>query len=104
MPCLAPDCTASPPARFRGLGFAALLAGLAAGLLAGCGRGGRPDREAAGPVWFEDVTDRVGLTFRHDPGPPGDYHMARVMGSGGAFLDVDNDGRLDILLLQNGGP
>jgi hypothetical protein len=30
--------------------------------------------------------------------------MPRIMGSGGAFLDVDNDGRLDILLVTNAGP
>lgn len=62
------------------------------------------DDEAPGPVWFEDVTARVGLTFTHDPGPGGKYFFPEIMGSGGAFLDVDGDDRLDLLLLQNAGP
>jgi enediyne biosynthesis protein E4 len=62
-----------------------------------------PD-EPPGPVWFDDVTDRVGLRFTHDPGAGGNYFFPEIMGSGSAFLDVDGDGRLDILLLQNAGP
>ena len=34
----------------------------------------------------------------------GDYFMPQIMGSGAALFDFDNDGRLDIYLLQNGGP
>jgi hypothetical protein len=71
-------------------------------LLVGCRRGTeRPTEE--GPVWFEDVTEHVGLHFRQD-GPGGDYHMPLIMGPGGAFLDVDNDGRLDVYLVHNAGP
>jgi hypothetical protein len=59
----------------------------------------------ADPPWFEDVTDRVGLHFVHDPGPGLDaYFMPQIMGSGAALLDYDQDGRLDILLLQGAGP
>jgi hypothetical protein len=56
------------------------------------------------PAWFEDVTERVGLDFVHDAGPVGDYFMPQIMGSGAAVLDFDNDGRLDVYLLNNGGP
>jgi hypothetical protein len=57
------------------------------------------------PPWFEDVTEKVGLDFTHDPGPVGpDYFMPQIMGSGCAFLDFDGDGRLDIYLIHNGGP
>jgi enediyne biosynthesis protein E4 len=60
--------------------------------------------ERAGPVWFRDVTDEVGLNFVHDPGPAGNYFFPQIQGSGAALFDFDNDGRLDIYLLQNGGP
>jgi len=63
-----------------------------------------PPHPAAGPAWFEDVTDRVGLDFVHDAGPTDDYFMPASMGSGAALFDFDGDGLLDIYLLQNGGP
>jgi hypothetical protein len=58
----------------------------------------------AGPPWFQDVTEELGLHFVHDAGPVGNYFMPQVMGSGAALFDFDNDGRLDIYLVQNGGP
>ncbi len=61
-------------------------------------------RPAAQAPWFEDVTDAVGLDFVHDPGPIGAYFMPQVMGSGAALFDFDNDGLLDIYLIQNAGP
>src|SRR5262245_16955082 len=63
-----------------------------------------PKPPPAGDPWFIDVTDEVGLDFVHDCGPVGDYQMPQQVGSGAAFLDFDNDGLLDILFLQNGGP
>ncbi len=58
-----------------------------------------------GPAWFEDVTEAVGLDFVHDAGPvDGRYFMPQIMGSGAALFDFDNDGRLDVYLLNNGGP
>jgi hypothetical protein len=69
----------------------------------------RPDRppDTIGPPedpWFVDVTEKVGLHFVHDAGPTGTYFMPQQVGSGAAFFDFNNDGLLDILLLQNGGP
>ncbi|HLW67427.1 MAG TPA: CRTAC1 family protein [Gemmataceae bacterium] len=54
--------------------------------------------------WFADITDEVGLHFIHDAGPTGDFFMPQAIGSGAAIFDADGDGRLVILLLQNGGP
>jgi hypothetical protein len=59
---------------------------------------------AAGPAWFADATNEVGLDFIHDAGPTGTYFMPQQVGSGAALFDFDNDGLLDVLLLQNGGP
>lgn len=61
----------------------------------------------AGPVgepWFADVTDQSGVRFVHDPGPTGSYFFPQIMGSGGALLDYDGDGRLDLYLIHNAGP
>lgn len=66
-----------------------------------------PEPDAAqppGPAWFADVTEAVRLDFRQHAGATGRYFMPQVMGSGLALLDFDNDGRLDLLLLNNAGP
>jgi hypothetical protein len=81
---------------------------LATALLCGCGKDATspPTTQAtSGPAWFEDVTAESGLDFVHDPGPlDGEYFLPQINGSGAAVLDYDNDGRLDIYLLQCGGP
>jgi hypothetical protein len=69
----------------------------------GCTRKPRPV-EPDGPVWFEDVTEQVGLDFVHDAGTAGNYFMFEQVGSGTALFDFDGDGLLDIYLLNNGGP
>jgi hypothetical protein len=50
------------------------------------------------------VTDEVGLDFVHDAGPVDIKFMPQIIGSGAALFDFNNDGLLDIYLLQNGGP
>lgn len=75
----------------------------------GCGRQAatrRADSQAAPSAlpWFQDITQRCKLNFVQEPGPTGSYFMPQIMGSGGAMFDFDNDGRLDIYLIHNGGP
>src|SRR6188508_2811779 len=75
------------------------------GLAAGCGKAppGGPE-EAGSAIWFEDVTARAGIVFTHEVTVSGDYLFSESIGSGAAFLDFDNDGRLDVYLIHNVGP
>ena len=54
------------------------------------------------PSIFESATDRVTLDFQHDNGATGQFYLPEITGSGAALLDVDNDGDLDIFLVQGG--
>lgn len=47
-----------------------------------------------------DVTAQAGIDFRHNSGAFGARYLPETMGPGCAFLDYDNDGRLDILLVN----
>lgn len=49
---------------------------------------------------FVEATDRVSLDFQHYNGATGRYYLPEIMGSGAALLDYDNDGDLDIFLVQ----
>jgi hypothetical protein len=50
---------------------------------------------------FTEVTESAGLRFRHVSGAYGDKLLPETMGGGGAFLDFDNDGDQDILLINS---
>jgi hypothetical protein len=47
-----------------------------------------------------DVTSAAGIGFRHNSGAYGAKFLPETMGPGCAFLDYDNDGWLDILLIN----
>lgn len=64
-------------------------------LLAAC-RPAAPPVAPSAPGWLSPV----GLPFRHASGASGQFLMPEIMGSGVALLDYDNDGDLDIFLLQ----
>src|SRR3989442_922032 len=55
------------------------------------------------PIWFRDDTAAVGLDFVHEAGPVGQYPLPQIIGSGAALFDFDNDGRMDLYLVPNGG-
>lgn len=55
----------------------------------------------AGPIEFTDVTSQAGLHFKHNNGAFGKKYLPETMGSGACFIDYDNDGWQDILLVNS---
>ncbi len=49
---------------------------------------------------FTDITDTAGVRFRHNSGAFGQKYLPETMGSGAAFLDADDDGWQDLLLIN----
>jgi hypothetical protein len=55
----------------------------------------------SGPVVFQDVSKQAGLTaWRHTMGTPEKQYILESIGSGVALLDYDNDGWLDIYVVN----
>ncbi len=52
-------------------------------------------------VKFTDVAREAGIDFHHVNGARGDKRMPETVGSGVAFLDYDNDGDQDLLILSS---
>src|SRR6266567_1023342 len=52
------------------------------------------------PVQFSDVTRDAGISFQHNSGAFGKKYLPETLGAGCAFFDYDNDGWLDILLVN----
>ncbi len=51
---------------------------------------------------FTEITREAGIDFVHQAGNEGQYRLPEIMAAGGAFLDFDADGDLDIYLVQSG--
>src|SRR5438874_7399653 len=50
--------------------------------------------------WFTDVAAQVGLDFVHYNGASGHFYYPEILGPGVALFDYDNDGDLDVYIVQ----
>jgi len=66
--------------------------------------GGEPAAPAAATEapWFEECASERGLDFRWESGHAEQHYFPEIMGGGAALLDVEEDGDLDVYLVQAG--
>ncbi len=50
---------------------------------------------------FANITESAGIKFVHENGAEGEKLLPETMGGGCAFLDFDNDGNQDLLLVNS---
>jgi enediyne biosynthesis protein E4 len=62
-----------------------------------------PSEPGADGKWFADVAAQTGLDFVHRNGTTGDFYYPEVIAPGVALFDADNDGDLDVFLVQGAG-
>src|SRR5438445_3355049 len=55
---------------------------------------------AARSIQFRDITSQAGIHFIHNNGAFGKKWLPETMGPGCAFIDYDNDGYPDVLLIN----
>jgi hypothetical protein len=82
-----------------------LLTCAVAGALAGDSQAtpGLRFADATSGARFADVTAQAGISFVHESGATPDKHMVETFGSGAAWIDIDNDGLVDLYFV-NGAP
>ena len=59
-------------------------------------------RSAASPVVFTEVTRQAGINWVHDNALSADRFLPETVGAGCVFFDYDNDGWMDIYLVNSG--
>jgi len=81
----------------------AFLFALLMGVVAAQQSGSAPDSQNAFPGRFVDITSASGIRFNYLSSHTPKHYLPETMGTGVALFDYDNDGRLDIFLV-NGAP
>ncbi len=77
-----------------------LLLGAGWGALGPVGQ--RGDRDSSKPLFQEVPTSSSGIEWVHDNAMSPEHYLPETMGPGCAFLDYDNDGWMDIYLVNSG--
>ena len=62
----------------------------------------RRDLRAAAPVFEEILPAQSGITWVHENAMSADRYLPETMGPGAAFVDFDNDGWMDIFMVNSG--
>lgn len=57
--------------------------------------------EETGAVRFVDRTAAAKITFKHDNARSAEKYLIETMGAGAAWIDFDNDGKLDLYLVNS---
>ena len=58
------------------------------------------ERRTTDAPWFTDAAAQSGLTFTHFNGMSGEFDYPEIMPPGVALFDYDNDGDLDVFIVQ----